>query len=459
MAFRNNRLFEFPEISMGEDQVFLVRNLPHELDIYFSNLTYYTYRVGRPSQITQEGSRLKDLVLAFRLILNESHSKQSRNVGLVSEVLIRQNITLLKRGNLKIKAVSIFYIPCIFRRFGMLVTLHSLKRILKPQVIKQVSRSVYVSLTGGLGNQLFQLAAALSMSRQNKVGMISIFGSPRLNSIGQPDIYDFDYSDFGFEVKRNSPSWLTRKFLGYSLRMGVSPRKLENFRFVKYLAETMASIFVSSNLLRPVSVLIGKGVGFFVSEPSQKARLFVGYFQSYKWVDCEPTLSKLRNLTLKEPTQNYRNYAELANKKEILAVHIRLGDYKSESDFGVLSPLYYDIAIEEITLKCSFDEIWVFSDEPDLAQRNYLLKCKDPVKWIVDSKLSAAETLQLMRHGSGFIIGNSTFSWWAAKLANNVNSPVIVPSKWFKGMTDPVDLIPRNWTKLDPIYVNPEILC
>lgn len=455
MAFRNNQLLAFPEISMGEDQVFIARNLPNESSIYFSDSNYYTYRSGRQSQLTNNKSKLSDLALAFRLILKESESVPSENINFISEVLIRQTLTLLRRGDFKLKVRSILHFRDVTRRFGTSVTVKSLQRIIKPQDIKQANQRFYVSLTGGLGNQLFQLAAAMSMSRQEKVGMVSSFGYPRLNSTGKPDIYEFDCLEFGFEVTGKSPSWLGRKVIGYALRMGVSPRKLEKFAFARHVIEAAASIFVSLNLLRPVNVLIGKGVGFFVSEPRQKATMIVGYFQSYRWVDCEPNLSKLRNLTLKEPTQRFRNYAEFAKEKKILAVHIRLGDYKSESNFGLLSPSYYDAAVEEMILLHDFDEIWAFSDEAELAQRNYLFQCTMQVKWIPNNEFSSAETLQLMRLCNGFIIGNSTFGWWGAKLAHRINSPVIVPSKWFKGMPDPVDIIPEDWTKLAPTYLDP----
>jgi glycosyltransferase involved in cell wall biosynthesis len=458
MAFRNNHLLAFPEISMGEDQVFLARNLPHESSIYFSDSIYYTYRSGRPAQLTKNKSKLSELALAYRLILNESQSTQLKNFNFISELLLRQTLTLLKRGDLKLKSRSILYVQEISRGFGIAPTLRSLKRIIMPRAIKQANQRFYVSLTGGLGNQLFQLAAALSMSRQKRVGMVSSFGSPRLNPTGQPDIYDYDCSELGFEVNGKSPSWLGRKVLGYVLRMGVSPRKLEKSTFISHPIEALASIFVSLYLHHPVTVLIGKGVGFFVSEPRQKASMLVGYFQSYRWVDYEPTLSKLRNLTLKEPTQNFRNYAEFAKEKRILAVHIRLGDYKSESNFGLLSPSYYEAAVEEINSGHHFDEIWAFSDEPELAQRNYLTHCNAQVKWIANNEFSSSETLQLMRLCNGFVISNSTFGWWGAKLAHGINPPVIVPSKWFKGMADPVDLIPEDWTKLAPTYVDPRNL-
>jgi hypothetical protein len=114
--------------------------------------------------------------------------------------------------------------------------------------------------------------------------------------------------------------------------------------------------------------------------------------------------------------------------------------------------------VEEINSGHHFDEIWAFSDEPELAQRNYLTHCNAQVKWIANNEFSSSETLQLMRLCNGFVISNSTFGWWGAKLAHGINPPVIVPSKWFKGMADPVDLIPEDWTKLAPTYVDPRNL-
>ena len=49
---------------------------------------------------------------------------------------------------------------------------------------------------------------------------------------------------------------------------------------------------------------------------------------------------------------------------------------------------------------------------------------------------------------SNFILANSSFSWWAAYLSNNVNKLVVAPAKWFNVNIDTSDLIPKEWIRI-----------
>jgi hypothetical protein len=66
---------------------------------------------------------------------------------------------------------------------------------------------------------------------------------------------------------------------------------------------------------------------------------------------------------------------------------------------------------------------------------------------------SPAATLEVMRFGAGYVIANSSFSWWAAFLSKKPDVEVIAPQPWFQGMDEPRDLIPPNWQRIEAGYL------
>ena len=97
----------------------------------------------------------------------------------------------------------------------------------------------------------------------------------------------------------------------------------------------------------------------------------------------------------------------------------------------------------------TFGKIWLFSDEPEEALSAIPSAYRNHIRVIPNLDSIPATTLELMRLGHGYVIANSSFSWWAASLSRNVGSQIVAPSKWFKGKEDPVDLIPAQWKRVD----------
>ena len=95
-----------------------------------------------------------------------------------------------------------------------------------------------------------------------------------------------------------------------------------------------------------------------------------------------------------------------------------------------------------------YDSIWLFSDEFEKALSFIPEKYLDIVKCVSEAQKSSAATLEIMRFGVGYIIGNSTFSWWGATLSHSLYPKVIAPEPWFKGMREPKDIIPTDWLRI-----------
>ena len=92
--------------------------------------------------------------------------------------------------------------------------------------------------------------------------------------------------------------------------------------------------------------------------------------------------------------------------------------------------------------------MWIFTDSPQLVleEFGYL---KDKVEIVTPpSNSDPIESLLLLSMASEIMISNSTFSWWAAQIANE-NTKIYAPSKWFESENDPKDLIPEHWPKIE----------
>lgn len=308
---------------------------------------------------------------------------------------------------------------------------------------------VYVSLTGGLGNQLFQLARALTEGQDTRVKILQSLGQPRRDSYGNLEIQGFELPE---QVEIMKPAQtkailLIQKMAGYVLRMGISPRSYEK-GLLRAGIIFLSQFSLQVQLRTRVRLEIGNGVGYSPETRNGHNKLLIGYFQSYVWARKPDVYKMLQSL---RPTEESRDYSRLHKKSESekpIVVHVRLGDYLNEKDFGILSARYYEESIRELWESGEFGSIWAFSDEPEKARNLLPDDLLAKIYWVPQVGLTSAQVLQLMRLGYGYVIGNSTFSWWGAFLSYNENAKVIAPDPWFLNLEDPKRLIPDDWKRI-----------
>lgn len=313
---------------------------------------------------------------------------------------------------------------------------------------------VSIQITGGLGNQLFQLAAGLFLAEGNpdRVEIEQKLGKPRGTSQATADLFGFTWPKplSVIDVKPNRTSDFMSRVTGYCLRMGVKPSILESKGVVKGTMLFVASLLISMFFGERKKIVAGKGVGFSELKSEKLSQYLVGYFQSYRYAEAN------RNYLSKARIQNVGSELAELNRAAIvelpLVVHLRFGDYLLEENFGIPSREYYLDGVRSILAKDSCKSIWVFSDDLPMAREKLIFEEGLSIRWIDSVDDSVVATLQAMRLGRGYVIANSTFSWWAAYLSLNSGVEVISPSPWFMGMEDPKELIPPNWKQFDAGY-------
>ena len=305
-----------------------------------------------------------------------------------------------------------------------------------------------ISLTGGLGNQLFQLAFGLNISKSHALELVTDYGAPRHSGQEAAEILNFQLPA---NVSVSSPrrkSYFVSKSVGYLLRTGLELSKFERIPGIIFIANFLGSMLVSFHRKKIRNIIAGRGVGYFDLKGLRKGTFLIGYFQSYRWASEKSTYEKMKSLSPVFKSDELSNLIDQARIENPLMVHIRLGDYLLESHFGTPSRNYYDQAIRRHFENQNFDSIWLFSD--DLVQAIEIIPTEfRPKIRCIDEIHTPTQTLELMRYGAGYVIANSTFSWWGAFLAYNSEVKIIAPNPWFAGMEEPLDLCPPEWIRLE----------
>lgn len=144
--------------------------------------------------------------------------------------------------------------------------------------------------------------------------------------------------------------------------------------------------------------------------------------------------------------------SQLASEEEqarTVSLHVRLGDYRKLPHHQEDLALYYMRALEKVP---AGSRLHLFSDEPELCSGTFAVACRARglhfSQAAVRSDIESLYEMSLCRGGN--ICANSTFSWWGAWFAHAAGSPwATMPDKWGAGMPEPTDLFPE-WADIIP---------
>lgn len=277
--------------------------------------------------------------------------------------------------------------------------------------------STRVRLSGGLGNQLFQICNAKRVS----------------------DLYNskiiLDLSWFKHNYMRSSLVSNRNYELDYFPQISGFPKYYSKIPFLDNKAGSVQRR-LSGRQQRFLRIMSEQNHNSFKRMPI----LIDGVFASKEFIPDRKVLSELLQFPSKTSNWLEGKIGGLVNTSYV-AVHVRMGDYLRLADiYGVLDLEFYKTAINRFRTENPEVEFHLFSDSPKDA--SIWLKSVINFNQVVDSPvdLPSAETLRLMSSYKGLITSNSTFSWWAGYLgtiAGNMER-VIIPKKFTRLVSDDV---------------------
>ena len=166
-----------------------------------------------------------------------------------------------------------------------------------------------------------------------------------------------------------------------------------------------------------------------------------GWFQSEKYFrQIADALRK--EIVPREPLSNSAlKWADVMQSCNSVSVSIRRGDYVNIG--AILNSQYYIKAHTTLVNKLSVPKFFVFTDDPDWARECFVFP--DVFEVVPHTVIEGLYLQKLCKHA---ILSNSTYAWWGAWLNPDDTRQVIVPDPWFSEDSHLwKDIIPERWIK------------
>jgi glycosyltransferase involved in cell wall biosynthesis len=252
------------------------------------------------------------------------------------------------------------------------------------------------NLKGGLGNMLFQIAATISIAKDNNM---------------EPSFYNLDNH---LRFLNKDVNQFHEAFGDFNQSSLTGREKLINFPF-HY-----------ENISIPKEDL-----------------LMEGFFQDQKYfINNEKEIREVFKIPKEIQQYLTKKYSFFLNKVTT-SLHVRRGDYMKKPDFHpFLGKQFYDDAMKELP---DTEVFVVFSDDISWCKDNFVGE-----KFVFISGEEDYIDLYLMSLCENNIIANSSFSWWGAWLNNNENKTVICPKIFVGNKLSHLDVsgvYPEDWKR------------
>ncbi len=304
---------------------------------------------------------------------------------------------------------------------------------------------IVAEIFAGLGNQMFQYAAARALAERLhvplKLNIQSFDGSTTCT-------YDLDKFNITAKIATGSEiasavslpsSSLKRNWLRITNRLKLSALRRsivreENFHFEEEFRTATRNCYL------------------------------FGHWQSEKYFKSFENVIRAEFTLRAGVVEDRPHLVEEIQSRESVSLIIRRGDFLQYDHLNLYGDnlAYYHRAIELLQSRMHNPHFFIFSDDIDWVKQQ--LKLKTAHTFVSEPYPGQQYKINGRRHQDLILISkckhhvitNSTFAWWGAWLCADRNKTVIAPKQWFKEgflwyngkVADSRDVLPENWIKI-----------
>lgn len=247
---------------------------------------------------------------------------------------------------------------------------------------------IFLRLAGGLGNQLFQLAAASIYSLAHDRNVVVVTSGLAGYSVKRLQSYEFVFGEIPFSVNSTLKSW-NLSYLATRFRLGRFP--------LPWIAVN------DKNFLAPQDFTLHY-LPIYMD----------GYFQS-GWTRVEFSAA-ISQFIIHPPSYDARSYIHSGD----VAVHVRGSDFLSNPEFCIVNESFYLKCIG-LAVARGYNSFVFISDDAVYCHRvlNLCQSAYPDVFFRVSCGSSIEFDFDCIRSATARIVGNSTFAWWATALSSS----------------------------------------
>lgn len=264
-----------------------------------------------------------------------------------------------------------------------------------------------VDIQGGFGNQLFQYAFALNLKKKG-FRVFTYFGR--------------DYQN----IKKNKSYSEKRQIIIDSKEFGI--KKLNKINY--FLLELLKKIPYLNN--KYYEIVFEKDFN------DQRNYNFVTSFNGF-WQDIKTVENSLHEIKKVFLINKYLSEVE----KSRTLIQVRRGDFVSiNKDLKVE---FYETALSKISKVADEIDFDVVTDDVQWVRENNLFSNAKNIFPPSDDRNEVLKLFKQMLTYKNFIVGNSTFTLWAALISSDKNSKVILEEKFFHRLNMNESELFSNW--------------